>query len=282
MLNRDFSWLTHNKDDRWKTPTPSELDTLTAENFEATWDPILKSGPIEVMLFGDFKREEAIAALEKTFGALPPREAAPIAENAESVRFPDIDNENILRHRGDDNQAAAVIAWPTGGGIEDVRESRQLEILSSLFNNRLFEQLREQAGASYAPQVTNNWPVNFAKGGYIAAISQLEPGNIPKFYKIAENIADDLVANPVDADELNRITEPLKQTIERSSTGNSFWLWQMEGASYDRRRIGALRTLYGDYTLTTPERMQALAAKYFGGKDSWKMMVLPKDAPIPK
>ncbi len=281
VLNRDLDWLTHNKDDRWKTPTPAELDTLTPENFKATWEPILKSGPIEVLLFGDFKREDAIAALEKTFGALPARQAAPLPENAGDVNFPQAGATEVLRHKGDDNQAAAAIAWPTGGGFEDIRESRQLEILTSLFNNRLFEQLREQEGASYAPQVTNSWPVNFQEGGYIAAISQLEPGSIPKFYQIAEDIAADLIATPVEMDELNRITEPLKQTIERSSTGNSFWLWQLEGGSFDRRRVDALRTLFGDYTVTTPAWIQALAAKYFGGKESWKMMVLPEKAPLP-
>ncbi len=275
IMERDFTWLVRGKDARWKTPTPNEMNRLTPENFKETWAPILASGPIEVMLFGDFKREDAIASLEKTFGALNARNAAPVAQNAESINFPSDSNPTIVRHNGDDNQAAAVIAWPTGGGISGARESRQLEILSSLFNNRLFEKFREQAGASYAPQVTNYWPLKLPEGGYIAAISQIEPKNVPLFFEIAESIAADLVANPVESDELSRITEPLRQVIERSSTGNTFWMWQLEGASYDRNVVTALRTIYGDYTVTTPEKIQDLAQKYFVG-DGWKMMVLPE------
>ncbi|WP_164117713.1 M16 family metallopeptidase [Sphingorhabdus sp. Alg239-R122] len=275
VMERDFSWLVRGNDNRWKTPNPMELDALTPEGFRSVWEPILSSGPIEVMLFGDFRREDAIAALEQTFGSLGPRNISPIADGAEEVDFPSDSGPAILRHRGDANQAAAVIAWPTGGGLQGARESRQLEILASLFNNRLFEKFREQAGASYAPQVTNFWPIKFPKGGYVAAISQLEPKNIPLFFEIAEEIAADLTTTPVSADELARITEPLKQIIERSSTGNSFWMWQLEGASYDRRIVQALRTLYGDYTVTTPVQMQALAQKYLSG-NKWKMMILPE------
>ena len=282
VLDRDLAWLTHDRDNRWKTPTPDELNALTPQNFRATWEPILKSGPIEVMLFGDFKRADAIAALEKTFGALPPRSAAPEATNAENVNFPAGEKPEILRHNGDANQAAAFIAWRTGGGLADIRESRQLEILTSVFNNRLFDQLRAQAGASYSPQVTNNWPVDFPRGGYIAALGQLEPQTIPQFYDIAEGIAADLAAKPVEADELKRITEPLRQVIERSSTGNAFWLWQLEDGSYDRAKVAALRTIYSDYTVTTPARLQALAQKYFAGKPGWKLMILPKDTKVPE
>ena len=33
----------------------------------------------------------------------------------------------VLTHRGDANQAAAAVIWPSGGGLASLRESRQLE-----------------------------------------------------------------------------------------------------------------------------------------------------------
>jgi len=38
----------------------------------------------------------------------------------------------------------------------------------------------------------------------------------------------------------------------------------------------ALRTLLSDYTKTTPERMQALAARYLGQNKSWRAAVVPE------
>jgi len=282
VLERDLSYLTRNRDPRWKVPSPQDAAALTPEAFRATWEPLLAQGPIEVMLFGDFEKAEALAALEKTFGALPPRAAVPVVSGADSLTFPAPTAEPVVvRHEGAPDQAAAFLGWPTGGGIIDVQESRQLEILTAIFNSRLFDQLRAQAGASYAPQVLNNWPIAFDKGGYVGVIGQLAPENVGKFFDIANSIAADLAATPVSADELSRATEPLRQLVSRASTGNNFWLNQLQGATRDPRRISALRTILPDYTVTTPERMQALAAKYLVKDKAWSFVVLPEEAPAP-
>ncbi|QYU67147.1 hypothetical protein J4558_19645 [Leptolyngbya sp. 15MV] len=169
-----------------------------------------------------------------------------------------------------------MIAWEGGAGVTNLRESRQLEILVELFNNRLMDAMRERAGASYAPQINSNWPVDLDNGGTITAISQLRPEDVPVFFQVADSIARDLIANPPDADELSRVTEPLRQLIQRASTGNMFWMFQLEGSSTDPRRVELLRSLMSDYTQTTPEAMQALAAKYFGGAPGWRLAVIPQ------
>lgn len=282
VLERDLQYLTRNRDPRWKVPGPEDSAMLTPESFRATWEPLLAQGPIEVLLFGDFDKAEALAALEKTFGALPPRAPEPVVAGPDTLAFPAPSSEPVVvRHAGAPDQAAAFIGWPTGGGIENIAESRQLEILTAIFNSRLFDQLRAQAGASYAPQALNNWPTAFEKGGYVGVIGQLAPENVGKFYEIANAIAADLAAKPVSADELARATEPLRQLVSRASTGNNFWLNQMQGATRDPRRISALRTILPDYTVTTPEKMQALAAKYLLKDKAWSFVVLPEDAPAP-
>ncbi|MEZ5707988.1 MAG: insulinase family protein [Blastomonas sp.] len=277
MLERDLQWLTHDRDPRWKTPGPDEIDMLTPEAFRATWEPILKQGPIEVMLFGDFNRDEAVAMLARTFGALPRREEEALVGGPETVAFPAPGTQpERLYHSGTQDQAAVYLAWPTGGGIERVRESRQLEILSEIFTNRLIEKLRSEEGASYAPQVINSWPTSFDKGGHLAVISQLSPDNLDKLYSVVNTIVDDLVANPVSEDELSRATEPLRQIVMRASTGNGFWLQQLEGAAFDVRRISAIRTILSDYSVTTPETMQALARKYLREDSEWRLEILPQ------
>ena len=282
VLERDLNYLTRNRDPRWKVPSPEDAAQLTPEAFRATWEPVLQQGPIEVLLFGDFDRAEAIAALERTFGALPQRQPVPVLAGPDTVSFPAPNSEPVVvRHEGAPDQAAAFVGWPTGGGLPGVQESRQLEILTAIFNSRLFDQLRAQAGASYAPQVVNNWPIAFDKGGYIGVIGQLAPENVGKFFEIADSIAADLAAKPVSEDELARATEPLRQLVSRASTGNNFWLNQLQGSTRDPRRISALRTIMPDYTVTTPEKMQALAAKYLLKDKAWSFVVLPEEAAAP-
>jgi len=281
VLERDLEWLIRGKDPRWKTPDKADFEQLTPRNFKQFWKPILASGPIELMLFGDFDRDVAVEAILKTFGALKKRKSRPVLADATAPDFPSPQaGPEILVHKGDVDRAAAMVAWPTGGGLENIRESRKLEILVAIFNDRLFEILRSQQGASYSPQVFNSWPADFETGGYIGAQSQLTPDNIDRFYNVVAMIAKDLRENPVSADELTRVVEPLRQLIARASSGNTFWMSQMEGASYKPQKFVALRTLLSDYTVITPEEVQALAVKYLDDGTEWKLAVLPESSPV--
>ena len=277
VLSRDLEYYLRDRDPRYATPDPEALARATPEGFREVWEPLLKQGPVEVAIFGEFDREATIAALQRTFGALPPREPIPAAALARVPDFPESSAETVvLHHRGDANQAAAVIAWPSGGGVPGLPESRQLEILVNLFNNRLIDAMRERAGASYAPQVTNAWPTDLAGGGRITAIAQLRPQDVPAFFAAADEIAADLVANPPSADELARVTEPLRQLVSRASTGNTFWMYQLEGSTRDPRRVELVRSLLNDYTVTTPQAMQALAQKYLAARPGFRLAVIPQ------
>jgi len=277
ILNRDLQYLVTDKDPRFATPDRAALENVTPEGFREVWEPLLKQGPIEVLVFGEFDRDAIVAKLAETFGALPEREPIPPAVEARIPAFPEASAEpTVLNHRGDANQAAAVIAWKSGGGVKAIRESRQLEILTQLFNNRLLDALREQAGASYSPQVFSKWPTDIDGGGTITALAQLEPEFVPVFFAEADRIAKDLAANPPGADELERVTGPLGQVIRRASTGNQFWLYNLEGATYDPQRIVLLRSLLRDFSQTSPQLMQFLADRYFAQGAPLRLAVIPE------
>lgn len=277
VLNRDLDFLIKDRDPRFATPDREMLAQTTPEGFREVWEPVLQEGPVEVLVFGEFDRDATLEALRKTFGALDKRTPLTNETIARVPSFPDSAGQpTVIAHRGDANQAAAVIAWPSGGGIASLRESRQLEILTQLFNNRLMEAMRERAGASYAPQVVSEWPRDLSGGGTILALAQLKPDDVPVFFAEAERISLDLATNQPTEDELNRVTEPLRQLISRASTGNNFWLYQLEGASDDPRRVALLRTLLNDYSQTTPEVMQLLARRYFGVRPGWKLAIIPE------
>ncbi len=276
VIQRDLTFLQHGRDGRFRTPTPQEMDAATPAGFRQVWEPILSQGPIEVQLFGDFDRTAAVAALEKTFGALPRRAELPRAIAAQTI--PDLApslQPIVLEHRGDTSQAAAVVQWPTAGGMVNLAEGRQLEILSQLFSNRLLDRMREKLGASYSPQVYNSWPRDRDNGGAMIALAQLQPKAVPIFFATADEIAAELVAAPPTADELARVVEPLKQQLSRASTASAFFMSQLEGATDDPRRFAALGTLLPDMTRTTPAAMQALAAKYLTRGNSWRVAVIP-------
>jgi zinc protease len=286
VLNRDLDGLLHAGDPRWTTPTREQIGALTPESFKALWAPLLASGPIEVQIYGDVKSDAAIKAMTATFGAIKPRAAA--APVAPAARFPDHIAQPVVRtHSGNPSQAAAVIAWPTGGGIEDVKEGRKLEVLAAIFRDRLLDQLRSTAGISYTPNVQSTWPVGMPGGGRIMAVGMVPPDKTAFFFSLARGIAADLAMKPVSVDELRRAIVPLANLVARMSTGNGFWLEQTEGGSFDPRRLKAVDTIGTDLIQTNPQELQTLALKYFRQDRDWSMIVVPEKpaatspAPVP-
>jgi zinc protease len=277
VINRDLDFELNARDPRYATPTPEMLKGITPEGFRAVWEPLLQQGPVEVLVFGEFDRDAIVQKLSETFGALPPRAPIPPEIAARVPAFPTATQKpTVITHRGDANQAAAVVSWPSGGGLGRLPESRQLEILTQLFSNRLLDALRETAGASYSPQAFSKWPVDIEGGGSITALAQLEPEFVPVFFAEAQKIARDLAENPPSADELQRVTEPLANLVRRASTGNNFWLYNLEGATTDPRRILYLGSLLSDYSRTTPQAMQALAQRYFGAGVPLQLAIIPE------
>jgi zinc protease len=275
VLGRDLQQLLHGGDPRWATPTREQVDALTPKAFRKLWEPLLKTGPVEVSIFGDFDREKAIAAAAATFGAMPKtKNSAP--KNAGSASVQPNTAPMSLTHRGPADQAAAVLAWPTGGGLGDVYESRKLEILSQIFSDRLFDQLREAEGASYSPNVNNSWPEGMTSGGSFAVISQLRPDSIDTFFRIARAVAADLATKPVTADELARAVTPMRELIARASSGNSFWMSQLSGSSADPRKLLALQTLPSDFARITPAELQATAKRWLVPDKSFSLVVVPE------
>ena len=283
VLERDLKFLERGRDPVFRTPTPADIDGTSVEGFRQVWQPILSQGPIEVQLFGDFDQAKAIDALNRTFGALPSRGSLPAGTAGLDARTLDPSAEPVLLyHRGQDNQAAGIIGWPTGGGTTQLRESRQLEILTQIFQNRLLDKLREKLGEAYAPQVVNSWPLELNAGGNVFALANLQPKSVPVFFATAEEIATDLATNPVSVEELARVTEPLKQSLTRASSSSAFFMYLIEGATSDPERYRGVRSVLGDYTETTPEAMRALAQKYLAPGKSWRVAVIPQGQDLAK
>ncbi|WP_423604823.1 M16 family metallopeptidase [Sphingomonas sp. MS122] len=278
VIGRDLERLLHDGDPRWGMPDLKAIEALNANDFRAFWEPLLASGPIEVQIFGDIDIEKAIEAARVTFGAMKPRKPAPVI--SPNMRFPSHDAKPlVLTHTGQPDQAAAAIAWQAGGGADNISEGRKLEILAAIMRDRILDRIRSAEGASYSPTVISQWPVGQPGGGRIMAITLIPPDRTELFFRVAREIAADLIAKPVDIDELRRALVPTAQMVVRRSSGNPFWMQQTEGGTLDPRRFAAINTIARDYGGTTPAEIQMLAAKYLAPQKDWSLVVVPEAKP---
>ncbi|HTI31970.1 MAG TPA: insulinase family protein [Sphingomonas sp.] len=265
-------WL-RGGDPRWATPGKAQVAALTPEQFEAFWKPLLAAGPVELSIYGDTTTDAAIAAALDTVGALPARAPVVVAQPAPHGPTPGSTLE--LTHKGPKDQAATVLAWPTGAGRADLFESRKLDVLAQVYSDRMFDALREADGESYSPNVSSNWPTGLASGGSFVVVSQIRPASIPVFFQVAEKIAHDLATTPVTDDELARALGPMKQLYSRAATGNQFWLGQLSGVSGDGTRVNNVLSITGDLNRITAADLQASAAKWLVDGQAARMIVRP-------
>lgn len=149
-------------------------------------------------------------------------------------------------------------------------------MLAAIFNDRLFDRLRAEQGASYGPVVDSHWPTAFDSGGYLLVGSLLAPKDIDRFYAIARGIAADLVARPVSADELARNAGPIREQVARASTGNLYWMFLLEGATRDPRVAAAALSIGEDISAVTAADIQRLARRYLKPDRQWSGVVLPQ------
>jgi zinc protease len=148
-------------------------------------------------------------------------------------------------------------------------------VLAAIFRDRLIDQLRSQAGVSYSPNVASQWPLGMESGGKLIALGMVPPDKTDFFFQLARGIAADLVAKPVDSDELSRALTPIKQMLIRQSSGNMFWMRLVEGGAFDPARVAAVDTLARDIATTSPVELQGLAQKYLRPDRDWSMVVVP-------
>ncbi|MFM8542351.1 MAG: M16 family metallopeptidase [Chakrabartia sp.] len=282
VLARQLGAILRDGDKRWAAPDEREVDALTPESFRDFWDRILATGPIELSIFGDFDPEAARKAVLDSFGAMPPRPEALKITNGDIIGTARPNGTPLrLTHQGSPDQAIALLSWPTGAGSKTIRTGRQLDMLAAIFNDRLFEQFREGDGASSSPDVDSSWPLGYRSGGSFTALAQVKPDAVDVFFTRARAIAADLAARPVSVDELQRAIGPMRQRLSRASTGNSYWLTQLSGATSEPVRITNLLRWQSDLDKITPRDLQMLAKRYLKPKKSFSLVVMPelKSAP---
>ena len=68
----------------------------------------------------------------------------------------------------------------------------------------------------------------------------------------------------------------LSQQIRRASTGNQFWLYNLEGATQDPQRVALLRTLLADFSQTSPQVMQFLADRDLAKATPFRLAIIPE------
>jgi zinc protease len=272
---REMNAVTRPADQRWVPVTKEEIADAGPEEFRAYFTRMMAAGPIEAIIVGDTTLDAAISAMARTVAALPPRPR--VDPTVHQVRPPASDPKpRVFTHTGDASQAYALIGWTTFGGLERIRERRALTIASNILQQRLFDRLREEEGATYSPAANASSSETFPQWGIFYAAAEIKPESVDTFFRIAREEVARLARAPVPADEFLRITNPIVSSIERRLKTNSYWMETVEDWPENPILIEQTRNHVSDYRSLTAEEVRAAVAAYVADAGDWSMLVLPE------
>lgn len=278
VASRDVDRLIRSGDNRFGFPSEAEMLRVDTEMVESWLDPYLEDSAIEIGVVGDISPDRVIEAISRTFGALPKRQDAFSLPSEEDTRlqFPEGDTRPVkLSHAGDPSTALLRTYWPAPDG-QDIKTSREVSMISTLFRLRLTEVLREEEGASYSPSAFSYTPRTFPNYGYIGVSLEVAPEDIDAMSVKVDEIAAEFRKGQIDEDLFERAIKPVKESIETSLESNGYWMSVISEAQTDEERVARHRSRYEAFENMTVEDLQARAKTLFSPESAFRVQVLPE------
>ena len=274
--NLEVSRLLAGGDHRFGLPPEAEMKRRTQDEVRAWLLPQLRRGAIEIALVGDLEPADTIAAVARTLGAVPTREARPALDELRQVKFP---AEPLRRDYTVDTaipKADIRVYWPTTDG-SDVRVARRLSLLAEVLSDRLRLRIREQLGDAYSPGAGSSASDVYPGYGYILAGTTVEPAKAGALTDVIVELADQLAREGVKPDELERARQPVLTSLRESVRSNGYWLGSVLARAQEKPAVLEWsRTRYRDHEAITAEELGELARKYLGKHRASRVVVLPE------
>ena len=168
-----ISLLVHGGDPRFGMPPQADAERRTLDELRAWLDPMLRQGPLQVMVVGDVDPTRVVAEVGRTFGALPPRgdRSRPAAAHPDAAR---------RRRPGPLHPSGPERSGAGDGLLAHHRPGRRpdrigLDLVADILADRLLREVREREGATYSPEVYSQQSLALPGYGYIAAAIDAQP-----------------------------------------------------------------------------------------------------------
>jgi zinc protease len=265
-------WL-RGGDPRFAFPSMEQVLGRSPEQARAWLAPALASGSLDIGLVGDFDPAAAEKFLAATFGALPgPR--ADIRPPVAPLTFPQAGRHDVAFQS---KIAKGLVAahFPTVDR-SDIQRARRIQVLASIFSDKLRERIREELGESYSPRAGAAFSDVFPDYGYIFTNILIAPSQADRVSAAIRDIAATLQETGLSADDVERAKKPLLAAIQEQRRSNTYWLSTvLSAAPRDPRRLEWARSLVTDFQSVSEPELEALAARFLLPEAIREIRVLP-------
>jgi zinc protease len=253
-------------------PDKDQFKNLTLEQVIQWLGPVFSGAPLEITVVGDIEPEQIEGLVGQYLGTL--ERTLPVDSSSEKVTFPS--GEKLFTEVPTQiDKALVVIAWPTDD-FWDISRTRRLNVLSTVFDDRLRLEIREKMGAVYSPAVYNRSSRVAPGYGVLKAILTVDPIQADEVAERVRQVGFTLAAEGVTGDELNRALEPTLTSIKDMMRSNRYWLQSV--LSLSSRHPEQLQwplSIQRDFAGVTVEEINRFASRYLQREKSAELIFRP-------
>ena len=269
------------QDSRFAHPTKEQILGYSLAEVKDWVDKPLKENALEINIVGDFEPKQLEAYLLSTFGALPKRatEASTPKPEDLKVSFAPMGAHHFLTYPTQLDKALTTVSWKTPDG-KDKKRATRLQLLSSIANNRILEEIREKMGDAYSPRGSLTLSDTFTDYGLFSAKSPGTPENSERVALALVELGEKLTEAPISSDELQRVRLPLIASLKKAERTNGYWLQNaLSETQFKPEKIEQLRHYIKDMESITAEELQELAKTIFKKENATIIRVVPEKTP---
>jgi zinc protease len=278
VIGRQVPAILSDNDPRTMVPPLAAMLALEWDGTRSAMADALANGAIEIAIVGDIAEDEAISAVAATFGALPVRRDAFDPRNDQRVRrFASDLTPRTLYHRGEPDQAVALVYWPARDDA-DQREAIGIELLAQVMQLLLTEDLRERLGRSYSPDANASLSSDFPGYGLINAGASVAYADLAAAETSIDAMAARLRDSAITDDLLNRARTPMLERMAAARRTNAYWLGYAAIAASEPERLDRSRTAPDIARAVTPADIQRLAQTYLREDRRLRIRVVSREA----
>jgi len=262
-------------DTRFGLPDFDTFKRNTLDDIRDWITPALKNAPLEISIVGDMDPERVIDLAATYLGSLPPRSEEQITNDGRHPLFP----------AGESLTVSVPTVIPKGivnlvfatDDYKDIHRNRRLSVLTEVISDRMRVRIREEMGASYSSYAYNAPSRAYDGFGLLNAVVQVNPEDTHKITQAAKIITNDLAAQGIQKDELNRAIKPILTSIKERIKTNTYWLNSvLKRTSRYPAQLDWCRSFQKDYAAITEQEVNDLARKYLVNSKAATVVIIPE------
>ncbi len=253
------------EDTRFLTPTAEQFAAVDTAQVKAAMEPFLNKGAMEVSLVGDFRVEDVLPIIRRSFGALPPRapEFTPLTAEERAVAFRPWGQREFLRYTTELDKTIVTQVRPAGNG-RDLHRNRRLAVLTAIVKERVFDAIRAELGESYSPTVRFEARDAYDNAATITASSYGVKRNRQKVTAAMDIVFTAIGQGEISEDEFQQALRPYIADADEAYRQPGFWEARLARLQSEPGQLDLLRDFRDDARNITLEEIRALGRDIFG------------------